>query len=53
LTVCELLLGIVALSPTYTTYQRSYLFFPIRAVVVWGDGEQTNEIVIAECRCSA
>ena len=27
--------------------------FPVSAVVVRGDGEQTNEVVVAECRCSA
>lgn len=28
------------------------LLFPVSTVVVWGDGEQTNEIVVAECCCS-
>jgi len=31
----------------------SQLFFPVSAVVVWGDGEQAYEIAVAECRCPA
>lgn len=31
----------------------SQLFFSVGAVVVWGDGEQANEIAFAKCRRSA
>ena len=32
---------------------RCLLLFSVSAVVVWRDGEQTNEIAVAECRYPA
>jgi|CXWL01.1.fsa_nt_gi hypothetical protein len=45
--------GHVTYSAPLINCARCFLLFPVSAVVVWCDSEQTNELAVAECRCPA